>query len=57
MPLYTEDQIEREVERATDRYDARLMSGRFTQAEYDAAMRDLAAWAEKQYRNAFPRRA
>lgn len=52
MPLYTEAEIERAVERATDRYDARLMSGRYSQAEYDAAMRDLAKWADQQYRDA-----
>jgi len=52
MGHYTETEIERQVEIATNRYDARLMSGRYSQAEYDAAMRDLNKWAEKQYRNA-----
>ena len=47
-----EEYIERTVERTTDRYDARLMSGRWTQAEYDAAISDLAKWAEDQYRAA-----
>jgi hypothetical protein len=45
----TEEQIERAVERATDRLDARLMNGTLTQAEYDAAIKELSDWADKAY--------
>jgi hypothetical protein len=46
----TEDQIERVVELFADRTDARFMAGKMTQAEYDAANRKVAAWADEQYR-------
>ena len=45
----TEAQIENTVERRTDRLDAALMDGRLSQAEYDAEMRALSAWADAQY--------
>lgn len=46
----TEDQIERRVEKATDRYDAMLMSGAISQDTYTSFMRDLAKWADGQSR-------
>jgi hypothetical protein len=46
----TEDKIERRVERAMDRLDARLMSGRLSQAEYDREVVILDKWASQQYR-------
>ena len=45
----TEDMIELKVERMTDILDARLMTGVLTQQRYDAAMRELAQWADNQY--------
>lgn len=47
----TEDQIERAVERNMDGYDRALMAGRLTQAEYDAKVKALSAWADQQYRS------
>jgi hypothetical protein len=44
----TEDQIERRVERAMDRLDARLMDGRLSQAEYDREVIILDKWASQQ---------
>jgi hypothetical protein len=46
----TEEQIERRVERAMDRLDARLMSGRLSQAEYDREVVALDKWALQQAR-------
>jgi hypothetical protein len=46
----TEDQIERRVERAMDRLDARLMSDRLSQAEYDREIVALDKWASQQAR-------
>ena len=46
----TEDQIERAVERKTDWLDAALMSGKISQAQYDAEQRKLTEWANAQYR-------
>ncbi len=46
----TEDQIERKVERAMDRLDARFMSGRLSQAEYDREVVILDKWASQQAR-------
>lgn len=48
----TEDQIERTVERMTDNADRLFMSGTIDQTTYDAKMRDIATWADKQYRHA-----
>lgn len=45
----TEDQIERRVSSTIDRIDARFMSGKLTQEEYDDRMRDIHRWAEAQY--------
>jgi hypothetical protein len=45
----TEDQIERRVERAMDRLDAKLMSGRLSQAEYDHEVVILDKWALQQH--------
>lgn len=46
----TEEQIERRVESRMDSLDARLMSGRLSQAEYDAETRKLSRWADEQYK-------
>jgi hypothetical protein len=48
----TEDQIERRVEHMVNVADARLMRGRLAQAEYDAEMKRIHAWAEAQYQKA-----
>ena len=45
----SEDQIERAVERRVDAIDARFMRGEMTQAEYNAAMREVDAWADAQH--------
>lgn len=45
----TEEQIERRVERMTDHLDRLLMNGDMPQKDYDAAMRDLAQWADAKY--------
>lgn len=45
----TAEQIERKVERATDRIDARFMNGALTQEQYDAEMKALDKWADDQY--------
>jgi hypothetical protein len=46
----TEDQIERRVERVMDALDARLMSGKLSQADYDWEVVSLDKWASQQYR-------
>lgn len=46
----TEDQIERKMEFAMDRLDARLMSNRLSQAEYDHEVMILDKWAMQQAR-------
>jgi hypothetical protein len=46
----TEEQIERRVERMTDRVDARLMNGSLTQEAYDVAIEFVNEWAEREYR-------
>ncbi len=48
----TEEQIERAVERITDSLDRRFMSGVISQKKYDADMKELAQWADNQYRTA-----
>jgi len=45
----TEDQIERAVERKVDRLDALFMTTDLTQAEYDAAQKEVQAWADREY--------
>jgi hypothetical protein len=47
----TEDQIERIVERETDRLDKALMKGVLTQEEYDREIIVLDKWASQQYRD------
>ncbi len=47
--LHTDDRIERFVEKATDRLDENLMSGVLTQQEYDAEVKALNKWAEREY--------
>ncbi len=44
----TEDQVERRVEKAIDRLDARLMSGLLSQADYDREMFTLDKWAARE---------
>ena len=46
----TEDQIERAVQRKVDSLDARFMAtgSTMTQADYDAAMAAITAWAERE---------
>lgn len=46
----TEDQIERKVERMTDKLDAALMNNQMTQQEYDAEMKALDLWTVQQYK-------
>jgi uncharacterized membrane protein len=48
----TEDQIERAVERATDRLDERFMRGEISRARYADEMDKLSSWAEREYRRA-----
>lgn len=48
MP-YTEDHIERVVERLVDRADAAFMAGKATQEQYDAWHKALNAWSDRQY--------
>lgn len=43
----TEDQVERWVERQVDMLDARLMSGKLSQTDYDSEIRALDAEATK----------
>ena len=43
------EQIERRVEKRTDRIDARFMNGELSQEQYDAEMKALSAWADEQY--------
>ena len=45
----TEDQIERQVSRRIDRYDAAFMAGRLDQSAYDALMCEVNVWADAQY--------
>lgn len=45
----TEDQIERIVERETDRLDARFMTGKIDQEEYDREIVILDKWASQQF--------
>lgn len=51
----TEDQIERRVESKIDAIDRAFMTGRMTQAEYDAAIKAVDVWATMQYRLSPPR--
>jgi hypothetical protein len=45
----TTEQIERRVEKTTDRIDARFMNGELSQEQYDAEMKALDTWATQQY--------
>ena len=47
--VWTEESIERWVERRMDQLDAQLMSGKLTQAEYDHWTKDLNEFAERAY--------
>jgi uncharacterized membrane protein len=51
-PHMTEDQIERTVERATDRLDERYMRGEISRARYADEADKLSTWAEREYRRA-----
>lgn len=44
----TEEQIELVVEREMDRLDPALLFGKISQAEYDAEVEQLDAWAREQ---------
>lgn len=48
MP-YTPEQIERAVERTTDRIDADFMRGKMTAEQYEIAIGELNDWADEQY--------
>lgn len=49
MPPLSEDQIERVVERETNRLDRLFMSEQLSQTEYDREMSDLGRWAQDEY--------
>jgi hypothetical protein len=42
----TEEQIERIAERKMDQLDAKLLNGKLSQAEYDAAVKELDRWLD-----------
>jgi hypothetical protein len=44
----TEYQLDLRVEKATDTLDRALMTSRIAQAKYDAAIKALDQWAERQ---------
>lgn len=46
----TEDQIERQVERMTDKLDHAFTTTDMSQKEYDARYKAIDAWAKEQYR-------
>ena len=48
-PTLHTDRIERFVEKTMDRLDENLMSGVLTQQEYDAEVKALNKWAEREY--------
>lgn len=50
MVSLTEEQIERAVERMIDRLDATYMAHKITHEEYDATMKIITEWADKEYR-------
>jgi hypothetical protein len=45
----TEQEIELKAERAMDRLDARLMSGRLSQSDYNREVSTLDKWLQAQY--------
>ena len=45
----TEEQIERKVSRKIDSLDKVFMNSDMSQEEYDSRMREIKAWAEKEY--------
>ena len=55
--MFTEDSIERAVERKFDSLDARLMNGTLSQSEYDRESLRVAQWGEDQYRKMDAERA
>ncbi len=48
----TEEQIERRVERMIDGIDHVYLTTSMARAEYDALIRAVDAWAEREYRHA-----
>ena len=52
MQALTENQIEATVERQIDKLDAKLMSGKLTQSEYDHEVMIVDKWASQQYEHA-----
>lgn len=48
----SEEQIERRIEKATDRLDRQFMNGSITQEEYDAEIKALDEWANEQFDDA-----
>jgi len=48
---YTEEQIEQRVERKMDTLDYCLLLGEISAMDYDLAVKQLDAWAERQYQN------
>jgi hypothetical protein len=42
----TEEQIERIAECKMDQLDAKLLNGKLSQAEYDAAVKELSRWLD-----------
>ena len=50
LPVLTEDQIERAVERGMNKLDGHFMRGEITQEVYDLDFAHLNNWAKDQYR-------
>jgi Mg/Co/Ni transporter MgtE len=48
----TEEQIEAAIARKTDALDRRYLTTSLTEEEYKAALKEIDAWAEAQYRAA-----
>lgn len=46
----TEHEIECHVQRMIDRLDAAFMSGKYTQAGYNARMKEIHDWSNVEYR-------
>jgi hypothetical protein len=49
--MLTHEQIELRVEKLTNVLDRYLLNGTYDQKQYDTAIEELAAWAERQYAN------
>lgn len=46
MSAWTEEQIERRIEKQTDRLDHQFMSGLLTQQQYDSSIAAMRKWEE-----------